>query len=360
MSASFNQDTFMTLAYPIFAALDANAVEAFLFPLGGTDMLPESQAKLPACAVSHVPALGTPTLGDPAAWRAAADHIRAHDLDLLVDLDDIFFSFSARLLMLRPARRQATWFNMSGPCLDPSIDFVIGAEALYPVSAGAAFAGKVARLPSDTFVYDPDCGGTPPPPVVPGPLSRGEPITFGSLTHLYKISPETLDLWTQVLRAVPQSRFHLANREVALPGMAARMLDELEKRGVARERVSFAVAKGWPGYLEAYREIDVALATIPVSGGTTIFQAAWQGVEVLSRVHNSPLGRIGRWLAEAIGRPSCAQDTDEGFVAEAVRIAADPAGVIAWRRDARGVLAAKSPVDAARVARAFEALARGA
>lgn len=357
LSACLDQESYMPLAHPLFAALDPGAVDVIFLPLGGTGVLPATEATLPPGSVRPVPVLDTRTENDPAAWRTAADHIRALDLDLLVDMDDVLGPFSSRLMMLRPARRQATWFNMSGPNPDPSIDYVLGYESLYP-SGDPAYDGKIVHLPDDAFLYDPDCVAKPHPPVVPGPLSRGETFTFGSLTQLYKVGAPTLDLWAKVLRAVPKARFHLANRGIVLPGVAVRILAELEKRGVAPSRVTFASAQGWPGYLEAYRDIDVALTTVPVSGGTTMFQAAWQGVEVLSRVHNSPLGRIGRWLARAIDRPWAAHDDDESLVAEAVRLTADPSRILDWRLHARDRLAAKRDTDAARMARAFEDIAR--
>jgi len=357
LSACFDQESYMPLAHPLFAALDHDAVETFLLPLGGTGVLKATEAALPAGSVQPVPALTFATENDPAAWHEAAAYIRALDLDLLVDMDDVLGPFSARLMMLRPARRQATWFNMSGPNPDPSIDYVLGYESLYPADE-LAYEGKIVHLPDGAFIYDPDCVDKPHPPIVPGPLSRGEGFTFGSLTQLYKVGAPTLDLWAKVLRAVPSARFHLANRDVALPGMAAHLLVEFESRGVAASRISFGSAHGWPGYLEAYRDIDVALATVPVSGGTTMFQAAWQGVEVLSRVHNSPLGRIGRWLAKAIDRPWTAHDDDESLVAEAIRIAADPTRALEWRANARARLIAKRDADAARMARAFEELAK--
>jgi len=357
LSACLDQESYMPLAHPLFAALDHNAVETRLLPLGGTGVLKATEAVLPAGSVCPVPALTFATENDPAAWRAAAEYIQALDIDLLVDMDDVLGPFSARLMMLRPARRQATWFNMSGPNPDPSVDYVLGYEALYP-AGDPAYDGKIVHLPDGAFLYDPDCVDKPHPPIVPGPLSRGEPFTFGSLTQLYKVGAPTLDLWAKVLRAVPHSRFHLANRDVALPGVAARLLAKFEARGVDPARISFASAQGWPGYLEAYRDIDVALATVPVSGGTTMFQAAWQGVEVLSRVHNSPLGRIGRWLANAIDRPWAAHDTDESLIAEAVSLAADPSRVLDWRANSRTRMAAKRDADAARMARAFEDIAR--
>ncbi len=357
LSACFDQESYMPLAHPLFAALDQNAVETFLLPLGGTGVLKATEAALPAGSIHPVPALTFATENDPAAWRAAAAYIRALDLDLLVDMDDVLGPFSARLLMMRPARRQATWFNMSGPNPDPSVDYVLGYESLYP-AGDPAYDGKIVHLPDGAFLYDPDCVDKPHPSIVPGPISRGEPFTFGSLTQLYKVGALTLDLWAKVLNAVPHARFHLANRDVALPGVAARLLAKFEARGVDPARISFASAHGWPSYLEAYRDIDVALATMPVSGGTTMFQAAWQGVEVLSRVHNSPLGRIGRWLASAIDRPWATHDTDESLIAEAVNLAADPSRALDWRANARARLTAKRDADAARMARAFEDIAR--
>ncbi len=356
LSACLDQESYMPLAHPLFAALDPGAVETILLPLGGTGVLKATETVLPLGSVSPVPMLSFTTENDPAAWRVAADHIRALDLDLLVDMDDVLGPFSSRLMMLRPARRQATWFNMSGPNPDPSIDYVLSYESLYPAE-DAVYDGKIVHLPDGAFLYDPDCVNKSHPLVVPGPLSRGEGLVFGSLTQLYKVGAPTLDLWAKVLRAVPQARFHLANRDVALPGVAARLLVEFEARGVAPSRITFATAHGWPSYLEAYRDIDVALATVPVSGGTTMFQAAWQGVEVLSRIHNSPLGRIGRWLAKAIDRPWTAHDDDDALVAEAIRIAADPSRVLDWRMNARARLTAKRDTDAARMARAFETLA---
>ncbi len=77
------------------------------------------------------------------------------------------------------------------------------------------------------------------------------------------------------------------------------------------------------------------------------------GMPTLSRVGATSLGRIGRWLEAATGRAGIAHDSDESFVAEAVRLAHATDERAALRVNETKRLAAKSKLDAARMAKAF-------
>ncbi|MFN8700792.1 MAG: hypothetical protein ACK5X0_01605, partial [Rhodospirillales bacterium] len=70
------------------------------------------------------------------------------------------------------------------------------------------------------------------------------------------------------------------------------------------------------------------------------------------------LGRIGLWLEAATGRAGLAHESNESFVAEAVRLAAAPDELARLRREEPARLRAKSAIDAARMARAFETIVR--
>ncbi|MFM7347483.1 MAG: hypothetical protein ACKO1J_19185, partial [Tagaea sp.] len=150
------------------------------------------------------------------------------------------------------------------------------------------------------------------------------------------------------------ARFHLSNSAMAEDAARAGFAREMAARGVAPSRLSFGVDSGWPGYLKGYARIDLAFATFPVSGGTTMFEAAYQGVATLSARGHHALTRICDWLARAIDAPwtACA---DEGeFAARAAELAANPARLIEARRTWRDRLRAKSRIDTPRVARALE------
>lgn len=283
-----------------------------------------------------------------------AARVAALDLDVLVELGDALTPLGRPLVRRAPARRCAVWFNMTGPAGDPAWAASIGNAALYPDETLSLFAERCVRLPADAFVYDPEFAIVAPPPVSPAPCGTGGPVTFGSLSHAYKIGSPCLDLWAEALRAAPQARFHLANAAMAEPAARARFVRAMEARGIAPERLSFDTVKGWPGYLAGYAKIDLALATFPVAGGTTMFEAAYQGVPSLSLRGGHALARIGDWLARAIDVPWTACADFGEYRARAAALAADPSPLIDARATWRGRLREKSRADAPRVARALQ------
>jgi predicted O-linked N-acetylglucosamine transferase (SPINDLY family) len=287
--------------------------------------------------------------------------LRAQNLDLLIDLDESLAPHSPACVVERPARVQATWFNMTGPSLDPCFDAAIGPDTLYPHELDAAFGRRLARLPGDLYVFEPEAwaaqGIAYPAAGEPPMLANGFP-TFGSLSNMYKISDACVALWSKVLRAVPDARLYLGNEMAAEPLALARLRRLFAREGIDQARIDIRHHFGWPDYLAGYRRIDIVLGTCPVAGGTTMFEALHMGMPVLSPVGRTSLGRIGLWLEAATARAGLAHASDESFVAEAVRLAAAPEELARLRRDEPARLRAKSATDAVRMARAFEKIVR--
>ncbi len=362
VSGCFGSRNYTALMIPFLHALADGPLEIELLSLFG-DRLDNIRQALPArIAVRELGVLSPETADRPPAWTKAHEALAARELDVLVDLDDSLAPYSPACVAHRPAPVQATWFNMSGPSLDPCFDAAIGPDTLYPPELDAAFPGRLARLPGDLYVFAPETWegqGMRLPPVGPPPmLANGYP-TFGSLSNLYKISDACVALWATVLHAVPGSRLYLGNGLADEPTATARVRAQFARCGIDPARVDIRYHFGWPGYLAGYSNIDIVLGTFPVAGGTTLFEALHLGMPVVSRVGPTSLGRIGRWLAAATGRPGLAHESDGSFVAEAVRLAASPGELAALRAGEPARLRAKSRIDAGRMARAFETLVSG-
>lgn len=335
---------YMALFAPLLREFDPARLEIELIALGPVHpaLAEWYRARGLALAPAH----------DAQTADALAARIAARDLDVLVEMDDALGRKGRAAVRRRPARVCAAWFNMTGPAGDPAYDASIGNEALYPDPS--AFAETCVRLPADAFVYDPEYGPFRPPPPSPAPCETGAPVTFGALAQPYKIGAPCLDLWAAALRAAPSARFHLSNSAMAETAARARFSRAMADRGVEPSRLSFGADSGWPGYLKGYARIDLAFATYPVSGGTTMFEAAYQGVPTLSARGGHALTRIGDWLARAIDAPWTACADAGEFAARAAELAANPARLVDARRTWRDRLRAKSRLDAVRVARAFE------
>lgn len=356
LSAAFHMRPYMSLLLPFLRELPRAGVRFELvspMAFDETILRPFLPQGIP------IAALGTmrpESFVDPAAWDATATAIAVRALDLVVDLEDSLAAYSPGYLLRRPARKQASWFNMTGPGAEPCYDAAIGPASVYPPSLDADFPGRIARLPGDLFVFDPELWrgqGLALPDPGPPPILRNGYATFGSLSHGYKTGAASFDLWTAVLRAVPDARLRLGNLEFGEPHAVARVRSAFAARGIDPARIDCAVHFGWPDYAAGYRDIDVVLATHPVPGGTTIFEAAYLGLPVLALEAPTALGRIGRWLEAATGRPGTNHAHAASLTAEARRLVASPAELAALRARSRGDLAAKCRTDSRRMADAF-------
>jgi predicted O-linked N-acetylglucosamine transferase (SPINDLY family) len=361
VSAFFGNRNYTSLMLPLLRELSNDELDIALLSLSA-QKLDHVRAVLPdSIAVRELDLLPPDAIDRPDVWRRANAALRAQNLDLLVDLDESLAPYSTACVIERPARVQATWFNMSGPSLDPCFDAAIGPDTLYPRELDAAFGRRLARLPGDLYVFEPEAWaeqGVAFPDAGPPPMLKNGYPTFGSLSNVYKISDACIALWAKVLRAVPRARLYLGNEMAAEPLALARLQRLFAREGIDLNRIDICYHFGWPNYLAGYRRIDIVLGTCPVAGGTTMYEALHMGMPVLSPVGRTSLGRIGLWLQAATGRAGLAHESDESFVAEAVRLAAAPDELVRLRRDEPARLRAKSAIDAARMARAFEGIVR--
>lgn len=360
-SGSFGMRNYMSLLVPFLREAAKLPLSIELLPLVAGDLEIVRKALPRETPIRDIEEITITTVDQPDAWHRMNQTLADLDYDLLIDLDESLVPYLPACVVGRPGAKQATWFNMSGPSHDPCFDAAIGPESIYPQSLEAEFPGKLARLPGDLYVFEPEIWvqyGLAMPEAGPPPSLRNGYATFGSLSHLYKITRPCIALWAKVLHAVPDSKLYLGNGDVLEMHVVDRVREIFGQCGIAPERLIFAYHFGWPRYLAGYQNIDVVLGTFPVAGGTTLFEAAHMGMPTLSRVGATSLGRIGRWLEAATGRPGIAHDSDESFVAEAVSLAQATEERAALRANEPTRLAEKSKTDAKRMASAFLEIVR--
>ena len=133
----------------------------------------------------------------------------------------------------KPAPVQVSGFAYPGTTGMEAIDYRLTDPYLDPPGMFDEFYSEAsAHLPDSFWCYDLAAGeGTE---VGPLPAAKNGFVTFGCLNNFCKITDPTLDLWAQVLNDVSGSRLVL----LAPTGSArVRLLDKLQARGVAGERV---------------------------------------------------------------------------------------------------------------------------
>ena len=104
--------------------------------------------------------------------------------------------------------------------------------------------------------------------------------------------------------------------------------------------------------------MDIVLDTFPQNGGITTWEALWMGSPVVALRGGKPPERISAAILHALGLDEWIADSPDGCLALAIRAAADPSALAAFRAGIRPRILASPAGDPARYTRAVEAAYR--
>lgn len=280
--------------------------------------------------------------------------IRADGIDILVELTGHIGDGRLRTLAYKPAPVQVTYIGYQASTGVEAVDYFLTDAWADPAGQTERyFVERLARLPESFFVYA-------PPPEAPAvgalPCSRNGYVTFGCQNNLAKVTPRTIDLWSTVMRAVPDSRLILL-----VPGsrqVEDRLHAAFSMHGVAAERVEFVRRASPREYLERYNRIDVALDPVPFNGHTTTCDAAWMGCPTVTRAGSIYAYRYGGSVLRNVGLGDLVAESDEAYVQAAIALALDVQRTSRVRAGLREAMGRSIITDGTRFTRNLEAAFR--
>jgi predicted O-linked N-acetylglucosamine transferase (SPINDLY family) len=130
---------------------------------------------------------------------------------------------------------------------------------------------------------------------------------------------------------------------------------EAAARGVAPERLVFAPRVPYAEYLARFRAADLFLDTFPFNGGTTVSDALWMGLPVVTLSGETFASRMAGSLLHAAGLPQLATDSFPAYQQLAVELARDRLRLAAMRTKLDAERATSPLFDTARFCRHIEA-----
>jgi predicted O-linked N-acetylglucosamine transferase (SPINDLY family) len=172
-----------------------------------------------------------------------------------------------------------------------------------------------------------------------------------------KLSPKVRALWASILLRLPDSRLVIGGVQ---PGRATdALLHEFARAGVDPARLTILPYLPLEEYYRRFNEVDIALDTMPYSGGTTTCDALWMGVPVLTLPGSRPSSRSAASLLTSVGLEDWIVANPDQYVAAAVTFAREPAKLAELRRTLRERMRRSPLMDEAQFARDIEAAYRG-
>ena len=159
------------------------------------------------------------------------------------------------------------------------MDYILADRYLIPPEAETHYCEKVLRLPDSYVCYDPPRNA---PPVSPLPAREPGEVTLGCFNNPAKITPRVVEVWSRILRRLPQARLVLKYAAMSDPAVAGRFRDLFAAEGTEAGRLEFSGQSSHQEYLGWYQRIDLALDPFPFSGGATTCESLWMGVPVIA------------------------------------------------------------------------------
>ena len=283
--------------------------------------------------------------------------ILADQIDILVDTTACMRSSRLALLAERCAPIQCHYIGFHGSTGVPAVDYFIGDPEYTPPEFDHHVSETVWRLPRCFVAYQ-------IPSNLPATSSGdpSQPLCLGSFNNLTKIGSDTLDLWVDVMRAIPDSRLLLKDSRCADLASRERLLRHLRREGIAPDRIELVDrVADWHAHMALYNRVDIALDTIPLNSGTTGFDALVMGVPLVAMRGNWMGARLTATMLKALGRPEWIADCRQSFVRILRDLAVDRAALAALKPQLRAQVLASELCDQQGLARdlgaAFAAMA---
>jgi len=273
--------------------------------------------------------------------REVADLIHSDRIDILIDLAGHSGVPNLRVFAQRPAPVQATWLGYLNTTGLTSIDYRISDNVCDPPGLTDRFhTEKLIRLPHTQWCYHPIAQVEAQREA---PVERNGYVTFGSFNQPAKISPTVRKLWAEILAQLPDSRLRIVG--VANERAGEDLYRDFAATGVERQRITMIPYAAPEDYFAQYGQVDIALDTMPFSGGTTTCDAILMGVPVITAPGPRSWSRSAASVLATVGLKDWIADSEEGYVRRAIQFAREVSTIASLRRSLRSRISESTLMD---------------
>lgn len=297
-----------------------------------------------------------------AAPREIDRLMRIDTLDIAVELGAYTGLVGLAALRRHPAPITATYLGYPNTTGCPFVDVRFVDNLSDPPGADALATERLIRMMRDGddwpfLCYAPDAKLPPPRPrpPLPAPGQADAPVVFGCYTVIPKISLATLDLWSRVVRAVPNSVLVIKSDVFKDQRTRERIEGWWREHGVPTDRLILrGTHPSYHEHLDSYHDLHIALDPTPYNGTTSTCDALAMGTPVLALRGSVHAARVSASILTHSGLDELVADTPEQYAALAARLAGDRAHLAHLHATVRERFLTGKVCDGPGFCRAFE------
>jgi len=264
--------------------------------------------------------------------------IRSQEFDVVIDLNGWTANNIAPVFLARVAPLQVNYLAYHASSGIPSMDVWIVDDNLIPLETSSQewHTEKIVRLSRPFLAWQPpfELPEGKIKTVTPIAFDKGSPIRFGSFNNMRKISDSCLQLWSKLLKRVPNSILVLKAFASEDENTAFLIKQRLIDAEIDINRIHFLPFTSTPDeHLMQYAYLDVALDSFPNTGCTTTCEALWMGVPVLTLYGEHYVTRMAYAVLCGAGLSDWSFSNSDDYLGFAVSLAENKS--LTWLRSNR-------------------------
>ena len=213
---------------------------------------------------------------------------------------------------------QINFLGYPGTSASKSIDYIIADKIVIPEKNKKFFSEKIIYLPHS---YQPSerIRTLSEKKITKEELSLPQnEFIFCCFNTNKKILPNTLKLWSEILKEIPKSiLWLLSNNE----NFKKNIKFEFEKKNVNPQRIIFSEKAPIHEHLNRIKHADLFLDTFPYNAHTTCSDSIWAGVPLLTIEGQSFQSRVAASLLKTSGLDELIAKNEDDYIKKAVYIA---------------------------------------
>ena len=247
---------------------------------------------------------------------SALNKIRELKLDITIDLMGYTSTHRIELLKNRLAKKQVIWMGYCNTSGLENMDYIISDPNLIKLDEQKFYSEKVIYLPE---IWNCHCGFDFERKENPPPYINNKYFIFGSFNSFDKINSDVVNVWSNILKRVSNSKLVLKTSQRR---HALKRLRDLFKKNNVLDSIQFIDRQeDLKNHLLTYNEIDIALDTFPYNGVTTSFEAIWMGVPVLTMAGYNFNSRCGESINKNLNMEQLIAKDKEDYVQKMINLA---------------------------------------
>ena len=312
ISSDFYNHAMMSFVLPIIENHDLNKFDVILY-----------QAKDKQDAVTERLKASITEYNDCSKMKneEIAKKIHEDKIDILIDLCGYTYN-SVLVSLYKPAPVIVQYLGFLGTFGMKEVDYILTDKFTIPWNIAKYYTEKPMYIDTvmNRFTFQLKDRTVPEP--TPLPYEQNGYITLGSFNSISKINPYTIKLWSDVLKAIPNSKLIIYRTQ-----MEQRDIDRFKIKfsanGIDLNRVIFDNEPMKDNHMNSYLKCDFALDPIPFSGLTITIEQAYMGVPVLTMTTDTIASKGTARVNRALGLKNFIAKDEKDYVKKAVKIASD-------------------------------------